>query len=161
MAKKKRQPDKSRGRVKRHRKPVSEETLTDMESFFSRNDQVAYVFLAGEGHVNDDVGHGPSFGAAAELAFAALEDGSFDGPFRISWIAPESADDRPSTEDVKKAVQARVQELRRRKGVSFVLCWSVYGDTRAHLDFSDDLNCDEVRGELVSYLKDTVSWVCP
>jgi hypothetical protein len=136
-------------------RPLRRQTLVDMDEFFCDLPCFSYIFLAsGRGHRDQANTSGPTLISAVDLVHCAYDDLPYRGPYPAEDFQKTAAEARERYSEIVAGVESRLAELRRRPGVSFVLCWNAYGDDKARMDFSADYCWETARDAVVSLLHD-------
>ena len=137
-----------------------EEFVEDLLDYFDGLSGFTFVANFFDRNPGYRMNYGPTLASAIDLLIRGRHGMDYLGPFpdpEIPVVAlPALANER--CPEIVKAVEARVQELRRR-GIKFGLCWAAYGESpevSPHLDWSGDFEDEtDVCPELAEILKDT------
>ena len=139
----------------RREKPLHKQSIEDIGEFFDGLPAFSFVFLSSEG----TNGKGPTLISAVELVGCRSVDGSYDGPYPESMFQDDLRDAEKHCPELIQAVEARVEELRRRSDESFILLGHAQGMKKPRLDYSKNYSgWDQLREELVQYLQQEIAW---
>ena len=127
-------------------------SLSEMWRLLDGTRHLRFIFLANE--EGDEISERqPSFLEAAQLALSIVSGAPFEtfGPYH------KESGPGPDDED-RRMVEAVVEELKRRPGVTFCLAWHWSGDSDPRFEHSSDQTWEEAIHSVSHFLQHDLAW---
>lgn len=138
------------------KKPLAEQSLSDLCELFAAAKDLTYVFVATSSAPADRVDeYGPDYLSAFELASCVSNEMEFRRPFPGEV---DTCDDDKGLPDNRRRIQheldARLRALRQRTDTSYLLLWCIEGIGETHCEHSPDQSFEDVLRNVIWLFSD-------